>query len=292
MVREQNGRKLFFVSLLLHVVILAILIVNLEFSSQHFVLENAKDQHVVNAMILDESKIQKASPTPMTAKAKQVTKRIEVPHPVAAPKKQVTPPPKQEVKKPLPKPVQKNTIAIPDKRKKLQKELMEKELLAELKQAQKNKRQKEIEKEFQKELKAAKAAQAAKKAQAAKALEREMEAEQNSLASANAQKMRGIVDKYKPLIIQAIAQHWLVPNGVDRSLSAQLLIRVSPGGTVLDVHLVKSSGDEALDRSARTAVFKASPLPVPTDPSEFEPFKEFVLKVKPENVLARDNGLG
>jgi colicin import membrane protein len=37
-----------------------------------------------------------------------------------------------------------------------------------------------------------------------------------------------------------------------------------------------------LDRSARAAVFKASPLPVPKEPDAFEAFRQFILKVKPE----------
>jgi colicin import membrane protein len=54
---------------------------------------------------------------------------------------------------------------------------------------------------------------------------------------------------------------------------------------VLDVQVTKTSGDPSLDSSARAAVLKASPLPVPSNPDEFDSFRQFALKVKPENIM-------
>ncbi|HTM63541.1 MAG TPA: cell envelope integrity protein TolA, partial [Gammaproteobacteria bacterium] len=96
---------------------------------------------------------------------------------------------------------------------------------------------------------------------------------------------QGIVDKFTALIIQAISENWVVPPQANKKLYSELMIRLDKEGKVLDVTITKSSGDQALDGSARAAVFKASPLPVPPDDKEFEPFKQFVLKVKPENIL-------
>jgi colicin import membrane protein len=98
--------------------------------------------------------------------------------------------------------------------------------------------------------------------------------------------MQGIVDKYQALILESIRPNWLVPYNVNKNLTSVLMIRVAPGGMVLDVQIVKSSGDAALDRSARAAIFKASPLPVPEKSDEFELFRQFTLKMKPENIAA------
>lgn len=283
MLKQQSPRHSFYVSLLLHIIVLSALIFSFEFSSRNFVIENSdQNSQVISASLVTPSKIQ----MPHHALLPPKQQHQDVPK-----KMMPVPPPKpvvkvqQQVKKaPVPQ-VHEKTIAIPDHRKKLQqKDLIEKQLLADLKQAelQKKKKHKELEKSFAKEL----------HAQEAKSLEQQLQSEQSELAAnAQASKMRGIVDKYKALILESIGQHWIVPNGVDKSLSTQLLIRVAPGGTVLDVELVKSSGDDSLDRSARQAVFKASPLPVPTKSDEFDPFREFILKVKPENIVVQDNGL-
>lgn len=259
----------FFYALLLHVIMLSILIVSFEWSATNYVIDNSdKKSQVINAVMVNDSK-------------------IELPHsstiPSSVSKKLVL------HKKMVKETSAKKAIAIPKEHKKqFTKAVIQKQLLAEIKKQkltstiQKNKQkafEKEFKKEFEKEL----------KSQAAKTLQQELLKEKEQIASAQSAKMQGIVDKYKALILQAIAEHWLVPHGVDKSLSSELLIRVAKGGTVLDVQVVKSSGDEALDRSAKSAVFKSSPLPVPTDTDEFEPFREFILKVKPENVLARDS---
>jgi colicin import membrane protein len=94
-----------------------------------------------------------------------------------------------------------------------------------------------------------------------------------------------VINKYKALILQAISEHWIIPTQVNKKLSCELMIRLAPSGNVLDVQVTKTSGDPSLDSSARAAVLKASPLPVPSKGSEFEPFRQFVLKVKPENIL-------
>ncbi|QLH41403.1 MAG: cell envelope integrity protein TolA [Coxiellaceae bacterium] len=49
--------------------------------------------------------------------------------------------------------------------------------------------------------------------------------------------------------------------------------------------MVRSSGNSALDNSAVSAVFKTSPLPVPTDAELFDKFRELRLTVRPENIV-------
>ena len=51
---------------------------------------------------------------------------------------------------------------------------------------------------------------------------------------------------------------------------------------MLSVAIIQPSGNQALDKSARIAVMKASPLPVPSDPSAFAQFRLLELTVKPD----------
>ncbi len=97
--------------------------------------------------------------------------------------------------------------------------------------------------------------------------------------------MQGLVDKYKALIVAAIGQQWLVPSGVSKNLSVVYEIELAPGGVVLSVQLVKSSGNLALDQSAETAIYKASPLPVPKDPVAFDNFRDLHLTVSPKQIV-------
>ena len=58
-----------------------------------------------------------------------------------------------------------------------------------------------------------------------------------------------------------------------------------PGGEVLEVQLVKSSGDPAFDRSAENAVRLAGRLPVPGDPAVFSNyFRQFKFLFRPEGL--------
>jgi colicin import membrane protein len=87
---------------------------------------------------------------------------------------------------------------------------------------------------------------------------------------------------YHHLLIDAISKYWRIPNNVEPDDQCKLLIRLAPGGEVLSVAIIQPSGNQALDKSARTAVMKASPLPVPSDPSAFAQFRLLELTVKPD----------
>lgn len=127
----------------------------------------------------------------------------------------------------------------------------------------------------------------AEKARAAAAENKRRAAAAQQQAADDAAKrahLAGEVDKYKAMIVNAIGRQWILPENVNNGLSSQFRIRLAPDGAVLDVQLTRGSGDPVLDRSAQTAIYKASPLPVPTDPQTFEIFRDISLTVRPENV--------
>ncbi len=173
----------------------------------------------------------------------------------------------------------------------IQKEAEEKNL-AEMKSQQK-KLQEQQEQEAKKlaELNKKKALELARAMEASalkakEALEQKQQAanlQQAALTAENNARMAGEVDKYKALIIDAISRQWILPENVNGQLSSQFRIRLAPNGAVLDVNLTRSSGDAILDRSAQSAIYKASPLPVPSDPSIFNVFRDISLTVRPEN---------
>ena len=95
----------------------------------------------------------------------------------------------------------------------------------------------------------------------------------------------GAIDENKALILQAISSNWIVPEGVVSGDYCQVLINVAPGGVVLDVRQVATSGNHVLERSAQTAILKASPLPVPEDKRLFDEMRQIKLTFKPEGIV-------
>jgi colicin import membrane protein len=273
---QRNYASYFSFSFALHVFLVLALIVSLRFESLMPVMQNSdKNSEVINARVVGDLSppmpVKKIMPTPPVMKSAPVN-----PQP---------PKPLQQtvVKKPQPVPVKQQAIVIPTKKAaKLRQDKIAQELLSDLKKqtqvTQKN-HHKAVAAAFEKEMKRL----------AEKSLQQQLMQQQKAVAGARAQQVHGQVDKYKALILQVISSHWLLPPNVDKNLYAELLVRVAPGGVVLGVELTKSSGNDSLDRSARSAVLQSSPLPVPADSDAFEPFRQFVLKVRPKNMLTSDS---
>ncbi len=94
-----------------------------------------------------------------------------------------------------------------------------------------------------------------------------MDAEQDQLAIKTA----------AAAIRQKVARSWIRPVSATAGLKCTIQVTLMSDGTVIEAHVVVSSGDEIFDRSAENAVHKASPLPVPKDKElavrEFKSFK-------------------
>ena len=85
------------------------------------------------------------------------------------------------------------------------------------------------------------------------------------------------VEKYTALIQQKIESKWNIPPTSKPGLKSIVYVRLIPGGDVLHVEIIKSSGDPIFDRSIETAVLAAKPLPLPDDMNLFERFRELKL---------------
>jgi colicin import membrane protein len=124
-----------------------------------------------------------------------------------------------------------------------------------------------------------KAAQTLKLAQQ-KELENQIAAEQKQLEAARTNENQTEIEKYTALILHTMRQNWIMPDGINPEISCQLAIHLKADGTVVSVNIIRSSGNAALDNSARLAVFKSSPLPVPADKDLFDKtFRQFNLTV-------------
>lgn len=266
----RSSKKYLIISALCHLGVLLAIVLTIEFTAPLIVVENTNKHDVISAVILGD-----------TAKSKIMPEKVTPKPPAPEPKKPVVVEKKPEtVTPPKPKVVEK-AIALkkPVEKKKLS-DLLEKNLLAEIEKEKKDtaKRNKEKQKQLQAKM------QKKLREQAEKSMRRNLLNEDIHLKSTESHESQGIVNKYQALIQQAIGEHWVIPPGTNKKLVSILKIHLAPGGAVLDVQITRSSGDPALDRSARAAVIKASPLPVPPDAADFEPFREFTMNAKPENI--------
>lgn len=264
------------------------------------------DAQLVNLAALKSSQpeMPEVKPTPPTEKSPILEKKLPVSQKATEAKEQVA----QEKQRVLEKKRQDQEVLAQQKALALEKqqktEKQKKEAAARLLEAQKKAQiQRDQEEKArrlaqesakQKKLDQAKQASVLAKQQAdleAALMKQQMRSEQQALEHAQAIYAQGELDRYKAKIVQTISQYWLVPQDLSAGLSCQLLIRLGPGGVVLNVEVLKGSGNSVLDRSAVTAVYKASPLPVPKDSALFDKFRELRLTVRPESVLgAADNG--
>lgn len=132
------------------------------------------------------------------------------------------------------------------------------------KKAQAEKERREAEERRQRELKEALAAE--EKAQA--------EAEERSRDESE-------ITRYIKLIQAQIGSAFTFIDP-ESGLRCELLVRMAPGGDVLDARVVRSSGSATFDRQAEIAVRKASPLPVPEEPRLFQQMREIQFVFEPK----------
>ncbi|MEA3276828.1 MAG: cell envelope integrity protein TolA, partial [Pseudomonadota bacterium] len=108
--------------------------------------------------------------------------------------------------------------------------------------------------------------------------------EQDLLSALEAEQAASELDSYVAAIDERIRQVWVRPSGSKRDLVCTVEVRLIPGGEVVpgSVRVVSSSGDGAYDRSVVAAVYKASPLPVPSG-RLFDRFRDAHFVFKADN---------
>ncbi|HEB54985.1 MAG TPA: cell envelope integrity protein TolA [Gammaproteobacteria bacterium] len=93
------------------------------------------------------------------------------------------------------------------------------------------------------------------------------------------------ISKYLGQIKNAVTRHWTLPAQEVKGLRCEVKVRIIPNGEVIDVQIIKSSGNLAFDRSVETAVYRAAPLPVPSiDSGLFDEFREVIFSFEPRDL--------
>lgn len=86
--------------------------------------------------------------------------------------------------------------------------------------------------------------------------------------------------KYTALITEKVERFRSVAPGTELWRTTTVNVKLSSSGEVQSVRVVKSSGDQRYDRSVETAIYQASPLPIPSaaeDPGVNKVFQDLNL---------------
>jgi colicin import membrane protein len=102
----------------------------------------------------------------------------------------------------------------------------------------------------------------------------EMDEEANHLAALDASDM----ERYSFAIQQKVTRNFIRPASAPEQLECVVNVRQLPNGDVMDVSIGNCNGDEAVRRSVEAAVHKASPLPLPANPSIFQRNLQIIFK--------------
>lgn len=297
----QEFKKPILFSILLHIVIFSLLFIN--FSTPK--ITPPTEVKVIQATAINETQLQTtniSAPIPKPAPTQDTIREIEK----VALKEAEKPIPEKVVQpvieKPLPQPTKKpkvealrNDQNFELQEPNLEEKIAQKKIQAEKRKAELKKKEEQLAKkqreeeasQLKKELASETKQNTAKKVMTDEEMAEEIGEEQKQLSSSEAAlNEAGEIDKYKQMIIKAVSRKWVILETEDKDLTCQLLVHLGPGGIVLSVDTVKESGDLNLDRSARNAIMKASPLPVPEKAELFDNFRALRLTFRPQGVIS------
>ncbi|NOZ38167.1 MAG: cell envelope integrity protein TolA [Gammaproteobacteria bacterium] len=291
----RNNPRAAVLAVLAHIVFIAILVLSFTFSSDKTDSVKGPELEVIKAQAVDEKQIDARIKRLRDAETRKQQKIKEQAYrqkqarlreqAQRAEKKRLIAEKKAEKKKRLAVEKKRKQAAL----KRKQKEVAEKKRQAQLKlEQQRQKRLAEEKKRRQAEQKRIKDEE--RKRQEERVLQEEemkqkLAAERRRQEAARQQGRQREISRYLGLIKNAVTRHWTVPAQEVKGLRCEVKVRIIPNGKVIDVQIIKSSGNLAFDRSVETAVYRAAPLPVPSlDSGLFDEFRQVIFSFEPRDL--------
>ena len=135
------------------------------------------------------------------------------------------------------------------------------------------------------EAKAKVEAEAKLKAEAERRRRAELEADMQRQIAAEERvanlRQSGLGVQWAAAIQARVQRAWIRPSSAQTGLDCRVAVTQAAGGTVIRAEVKECNGDEAVRQSLEAAVFRASPLPPPPDPSLFE--RNIELRFRPND---------
>lgn len=253
-------------AILVHVVLGGILFVSLEWTDVATPVQPTVD--IVKAVAIDEKKIQAELNKIKKAEAKKKRKQKKADKKAKDTEKKRKREEKKLAKLRQEQKAEKKRAAEERAKKKKEVERLKNERIAEEKRlADAEAKHKKLEDKKRREAEA-------------KAMQAAIAAEQAALDMAEQKRLSSLRGQYIADIQSKVARNWIRPASAKQGLSCKVVVNQIPGGEVINVKTTKCIGDEVFRRSVESAVYKASPLPRPSDPGLFD--REIVFTFKPK----------
>ena len=110
-------------------------------------------------------------------------------------------------------------------------------------------------------------------------LKRRMEEEEARLAQQNT-RLQSVRAQYIKSIEQKVARNWIPPANMTDGWACEVLVEQNVMGDVIQVQMLKCSGNDIFRDTVDRAVRKASPLPMAPEPDVFDKRIQFTFKPK------------
>ena len=266
----------YFLSIALHAALVAVIVV---LGIQNWRAESEVPQVMaIEAVAIDADELAR-----LTRRAPP--KKVEpepAPEPVPEPEPEPKPPPKKP-EPPKPKPVEN------EKRAKEAQALKEAQLKAERARLEEQARRDADARRMKEELEAEDRRRkddvrirAEREAALQRALTEELAATEAAEARRAAAARAASLSAQWAAAIQARVQRaWIRPPSAQAGLDCRVAVTQAAGGPVIRAEVKECNGDEAVRQSLEAAVFRASPLPPPPEPSLFE--RNIELRFRPND---------
>lgn len=308
---ESSRRTLpaFLLAILMHGFLLGVLVIGFEWIPSRSAPPTSHSSQLVQAKVVDRDKVLAEIEQRQQVERKSLA---STPHqPPIAPEQQAEPEPQQSMesrrrqqelaqlkqeaeRKAEEKAQEQARLKQEAERKAKEQARRQAEAEKKRKQAEEEKRRAEAKKkerleEEKRQAEAAAKREAAEKQKKAKAAARrkaEEERHQRELqasieAEQNAEQAKAAIARFIPQLQMRVRRYWIRPSAARDNLVVLLRVEMSPNGNVRSATVVESSGNRNFDRSAQAAVYRAAPLPIPTNPAAAAKLQSFNFKFCP-----------
>ena len=124
------------------------------------------------------------------------------------------------------------------------------------------------------------AAERARIAEALEAEETERAADREAAARAASEREARLAE-WADVLVRHVTRNWVRPPSASADFECVVRMQLLPDGTVTNAKIEKSCGNAQLDKSVEDAVYRASPMPKPSDPSVFD--RDLTIRFVPES---------